>query len=517
MTDGTIASTRRGRKRRKRQDRSLTEGGATPARNAGAAAGTPRFLKRPKPETADVDSAAEREARSSTKAPGTVGERPTTTPLGRAAAEAIGADDSPGQPLVQEARKQGKTGSETDFDAVRVHPESPVAEGFGANAITYGHHIHFAPGAYRPGSAAGDALIGHELTHVAQQDRFGSEGAQFQLLSQSGMATGMGEFDIHMIPQTDPQGRTGVEGTVTFVPDADSPYSNRIGLIQTVDIDKTDFFGTVTDYNWSGTAEANRENLKTPEGTHVDLEHANQPATRESEPWYWEGGGVTPDVPTTDNHFGWNRSGGDVHDAQLYDFPGSVGRRVFEFETVAVGRDSEVIYGALSWGFEVDGRAGTVTNEHAVQSYIDSSGTDQQHQSEDFDAAREKFRDFYIHEPEIVYFDNDQAAPQAGELDKLADAASYLTMHPDVDIELAGSADTRGGSRHNQTLALRRMDAVQAHLISLGVSPARIHRAEATAGESSAEGNQGTLAGSAGSLQANRRVTLRYQRMMSAP
>jgi hypothetical protein len=56
----------------------------------------------------------------------------------------------------------------TDFSAVRVH-EADTAASLGAHAFTRGHGLHFAPGEYRPGSAAGQKLIGHELTHVVQQ------------------------------------------------------------------------------------------------------------------------------------------------------------------------------------------------------------------------------------------------------------------------------------------------------------------------------------------------------------
>ena len=49
---------------------------------------------------------------------------------------------------------------------------SPVADRIvrrlGADAITLGQHILFRSGAYRPGQPAGAALLGHELTHIAQ-------------------------------------------------------------------------------------------------------------------------------------------------------------------------------------------------------------------------------------------------------------------------------------------------------------------------------------------------------------
>lgn len=55
-----------------------------------------------------------------------------------------------------------------DFSHVRIHEDrSPLS--LGAVAYTRGRDIHFAPGQYQPGSTSGQELIGHELTHVVQQ------------------------------------------------------------------------------------------------------------------------------------------------------------------------------------------------------------------------------------------------------------------------------------------------------------------------------------------------------------
>jgi hypothetical protein len=56
----------------------------------------------------------------------------------------------------------------TDFSDVRVH-EGAEADAAGAVAYTRGSDIHFAPGAFSPGSAEGQRLLGHELAHVVQQ------------------------------------------------------------------------------------------------------------------------------------------------------------------------------------------------------------------------------------------------------------------------------------------------------------------------------------------------------------
>lgn len=57
----------------------------------------------------------------------------------------------------------------TDFSAVRVHPESAKAPEVGALAYTQGTDIHFAPGQFKPDTSGGRQLLGHELTHVVQQ------------------------------------------------------------------------------------------------------------------------------------------------------------------------------------------------------------------------------------------------------------------------------------------------------------------------------------------------------------
>ena len=38
-----------------------------------------------------------------------------------------------------------------------------------ARAFTTGADVYFAEGEHRPGTAAGDELLAHELTHVVQQ------------------------------------------------------------------------------------------------------------------------------------------------------------------------------------------------------------------------------------------------------------------------------------------------------------------------------------------------------------
>jgi len=57
----------------------------------------------------------------------------------------------------------------TSLSGVTVHPNSSKAAKVGALAYTQGTDIHVAPGHYSPNTSKGKQLLGHELTHVAQQ------------------------------------------------------------------------------------------------------------------------------------------------------------------------------------------------------------------------------------------------------------------------------------------------------------------------------------------------------------
>jgi hypothetical protein len=57
----------------------------------------------------------------------------------------------------------------TSLSGVTVHPNSSKATAVGALAYTQGTDIHVAPSHYSPNTSKGKQLLGHELTHVAQQ------------------------------------------------------------------------------------------------------------------------------------------------------------------------------------------------------------------------------------------------------------------------------------------------------------------------------------------------------------
>ncbi len=70
-------------------------------------------------------------------------------------------------PASVQTKMEGALG--TSLSSVNVHPDSSKATEVGALAYTQGTDIHIAPGHYQPSTASGKQLLGHELTHVAQQ------------------------------------------------------------------------------------------------------------------------------------------------------------------------------------------------------------------------------------------------------------------------------------------------------------------------------------------------------------
>ncbi|NJN81175.1 MAG: DUF4157 domain-containing protein [Caldilineaceae bacterium] len=68
---------------------------------------------------------------------------------------------------------------------VRFHQDGAaqeLAHAHGARALTQGSDIYFNRGEFNPSSAAGRALIGHELAHVAQQQAGQAQGVQRKAL-----------------------------------------------------------------------------------------------------------------------------------------------------------------------------------------------------------------------------------------------------------------------------------------------------------------------------------------------
>ena len=79
---------------------------------------------------------------------------------------------SPGQPLDARARVMLERGFGHDFSRVRIHTDARAAEStraVDALAYTVGSDVVFGAGKYAPGTADGQRLLAHEMTHVIQQ------------------------------------------------------------------------------------------------------------------------------------------------------------------------------------------------------------------------------------------------------------------------------------------------------------------------------------------------------------
>lgn len=84
---------------------------------------------------------------------------------------------STGQPLDAATRGFMEPRFGQDFSHVRVHTDEKAADSARAVdslAYTVGRDIVFAAGQYRPATAEGRRLVGHELTHIVQQGRSGT-------------------------------------------------------------------------------------------------------------------------------------------------------------------------------------------------------------------------------------------------------------------------------------------------------------------------------------------------------
>ncbi len=91
----------------------------------------------------------------------------TATADGRAARGEADRENQTGLPTPLLRRAEGVL--DRDLSHVRVFPDSPRPGGLDALALTQDREIHLAPGQFQPDTDAGRRLLGHELTHYAQQ------------------------------------------------------------------------------------------------------------------------------------------------------------------------------------------------------------------------------------------------------------------------------------------------------------------------------------------------------------
>ncbi len=73
-----------------------------------------------------------------------------------------------------------------------------------------------------------------------------------------------------------------------------------------------------------------------------------------------------------------------------------------------------------------------------------------------------------------AFFDYDSTQLKPGGYAELQRVAEVLNRYPQTTIEIGGHTDTRGSEEYNQTLSLKRADAVRQALMQNGVRPERM-------------------------------------------
>jgi len=82
--------------------------------------------------------------------------------------------------------------------------------------------------------------------------------------------------------------------------------------------------------------------------------------------------------------------------------------------------------------------------------------------------------DFRVNVGDTVHFAFDQYAIEDADRPTLQKQAAWLNQYPNVRVTVEGHADERGTREYNLALGARRANAVKEHLVSLGVSSARV-------------------------------------------
>jgi outer membrane protein OmpA-like peptidoglycan-associated protein len=291
------------------------------------------------------------------------------------------------------------------------------------------------------------------------------------------LPTSFGEFKINMITKNGaPASHTGLDGSINFMPKVGAPKSNKIAMIQIVKL--TD--GAGGNVNPQSLPTTHGPSLRTAEdkaagvegGFFTDVLHNDFGNTNKDAP---AGSALPPQYAGGTPVTGFKRSDdpADIKAAEITDTPGTTsdtGQLNFSFETVARGEDMMQDYGSLKWAFDI--KDGKVVSETPATVTDGPSAT--------FDAAMEKHRDFYTHEPVSFYFEFDSRDMASAELFKLGPVVDYMTEHADVRLTLTGRADLRGGVAYNQQLARDRIAAVRQAIVDAGGDASRINTSIAT-------------------------------------
>jgi len=141
-----------------------------------------------------------------------------------------------GQPLEGSLQEQMSKTMGHDFTGVRVHTDVEADElnrQLSAKAFTTGQDIYFSKGEYSPGSDSGRKLIGHELTHVVQQDTGRKQIESRRQEASHSHGTGQ-EKQVIQRYKVDP-GKATLLGERKYATDADiiefSNFTSCIGIV----------------------------------------------------------------------------------------------------------------------------------------------------------------------------------------------------------------------------------------------------------------------------------------------
>jgi hypothetical protein len=328
------------------------------------------------------------------------------------------------------------------LSGVRVHagPSSEAAaESLGAKAYTIGSDVHLGPAARRWSVNDRNRLLTHEAIHTVQQggrsvplagrlavsqpgdnaEREASQIAETISSTEAGQSkalalraqmrvtpvAGMIQRDIIgdktfadgsklEIKFTKQEGvaagdTAAEDGDIKFTPSATSPASNSIRFVQ---LARTFDTTTNKEFDWTGSAEANRNAIMTKNkpanniagGFYVDQIHASQAKrTARTDP------DVLPYYDVTSPGTIGSRVGTTIVPATLHDRPNFSRPLKFSLVTSAKGHDNGVWYGTVLWGFETFlDKAGITKIRNEYRSFRSFQG-------ETTDDALRRFNDFY--------------------------------------------------------------------------------------------------------------------------
>lgn len=141
---------------------------------------------------------------------------------GRAEAESLAPGSGASLPEAARLRMEERFGR--SFGDVRVHTGTEAAEAarrFGAMAFTAGRHIVFGRDRFQPGEPEGEALLGHELSHVVQQGGDGAvqRQAEPELEEVTGSPAGTQSYVLNPTAEADPSLSAALRLLRTYEPE----------------------------------------------------------------------------------------------------------------------------------------------------------------------------------------------------------------------------------------------------------------------------------------------------------